>query len=241
MRRPRRTPRCRSAVAARSRPHRLPTIVMAAVPAASSRRAPPTTRTRPARRLLARASTPAAGPAGVTPRAAGGSGDELRATRVPRVLLLGERPVQHAVQCRAPANRTRIGLQVRPQRLRLGAPPEGRGAGEALVEHARQRVAVRAAVDLLATDLLRGQVVERPDHLAGVHRVALGRLGDAEVREVGMARLVEQHVARLHVAMDEAAIVRGVECARDLCKHLDCPLGCELPFTLERRHAGRCP
>ncbi len=56
-----------------------------------------------------------------------------------------------------------------------------------------------------------------------------------------MAPLVEQHVARLYVAMDEAALVRGVECARDLCEHLDRPLRCELPFPLEQRHAGRCP
>jgi hypothetical protein len=48
-----------------------------------------------------------------------------------------------------------------------------------------------------------------------------------------MAPLVEQHVARLHVAMDEAALVRGVECARDLREHLDRPLGRELPVPLE--------
>ena len=85
-----------------------PTSATAAVPAANGRRAPPATRRtgRPCR-LRARASTPAAAPAGASCERAGGSGDELRATGVPRVLLLGERPVQHAVQGRAPANRTR--------------------------------------------------------------------------------------------------------------------------------------
>ena len=56
----------------------------------------------------------------------------------------------------APVGEGRMGLvHVSPERFRIGVAPEGRTAGEALVHHAAQRVAVRASVHLVASDLLR--------------------------------------------------------------------------------------
>ncbi len=56
----------------------------------------------------------------------------------------------------------------------MAATSVGRANGglpvEALVEHAGERVEVGAAVDLLAADLLGGDVVERAERRAGLER-----------------------------------------------------------------------
>ena len=52
------------------------------------------------------------------------------------------------------------------------------------------------------------------------------RASDAEVRDLRAARLGEQHVLRLHVAMDETLLVREGKRPRDLERELDgLPLG----------------
>ena len=96
------------------------------------------------------------------------------------------------------------------------ASRERRVAGEQLVEHAAERVDVGAGVDPLAADLLGRDVVEGPDEGAGRGdagaRVDLA--GEPEVGEVGVlagARALDEDVARLDVAVDEPARVRGVE------------------------------
>ncbi len=108
----------------------------------------------------------------------------------------------------------------------LRVTPERRLPDETLVEHAAERVHVRASVDLLTGDLLGCDVVD------GAHEVAVvadaGFLGDppreAEVRQVdvvgavGAGAHVEQHVGGLHVAMHETARVGGIEGARHLCE-----------------------
>ena len=57
---------------------------------------------------------------------------------------------------------TEAGLTVADHRRNrdVARPPEGDGAREALVEEARQRVHVRARVDVLVADLLRRDVVD---------------------------------------------------------------------------------
>ena len=81
--------------------------------------------------------------------------------RVALAGLLREPPVQHRIQRRIALERRRLLAQVRPHRLGRRLAAERRRAGEALVEHAGERVAVGAPVDRLAADLLRGEVVER--------------------------------------------------------------------------------
>ena len=64
--------------------------------------------------------------------------------------------------------RGRLLLHVRPERLGLRPAPEGRRAGQALIEHASQRIAVGATVDRLRADLpvsalVGGAVAENHD------------------------------------------------------------------------------
>ena len=82
---------------------------------------------------------------------------------------------------------------------------EGRLSRQTLVEHAGERVFVRAPIHLRALDLLGGQVVERADQLAGLGGGATQLLGQAEVAQVGMPVGGQQDVGRLDVSVDESA------------------------------------
>ena len=97
-----------------------------------------------------------------TAEAEGGTGglDQLSAGGIALVAFLGQRSLQDVVE-RGIGQPRRLLLHVCPQRLRLALAAEGRRAGEAFVEHAGQRVAVRATVDRVAADLLGGHVVQR--------------------------------------------------------------------------------
>ncbi len=154
---------------------------------------------------------------------------ELAAGRVALLGILGERAGDDRVEGRRKlrplgAERRRLPLEVREHDRDVRLALEGRLAGEAFVEHAAERVDVGAPVHVLAGDLLGGDVVDRPHEVAVVAGPALvgESLREAEVREVGVVRAVEagagveQHVGGLHVAMDEATRMRGVESARHL-------------------------
>ena len=89
--------------------------------------------------------------------------------------------------------------------------------GERLVEHAAERIDVRAGVHLLAADLLRGGVVDGADEQAGLgQRVLGGVLGEAEVGQVDVFLGPDQDVGGLDVTVHEAARMRGIERRRDL-------------------------
>ena len=80
----------------------------------------------------------------------------------------------------------------------------------ALVEHHAQRIEVGAMVEPTATGLLGAHVVRR----AADHARLVALLGEHREAEVGELRLVarrQQHVGRLHVAMDDPLMVRVVE------------------------------
>jgi hypothetical protein len=103
----------------------------------------------------------------------------------------------------------------------IGLTGERQLTGQALEHDAAQRVHVGAAVGRFAHDALRREVPDRAGELIAHGRVA-GRdhvLGQAEVREVDVLATVlvgDQRVARLDVAVDQAARVCGVECRREL-------------------------
>src|SRR4029453_7015183 len=99
-------------------------------------------------------------------------------------------------------------------------------AGEALVEHAAQRVDVGTGVDGFGADLLGGDVVHRADEVPGGglpgHR--RGALGEPEVGEVDMVGVFpagargDEDVPRLHVPVDQPAGVGRVQRGADLAE-----------------------
>jgi hypothetical protein len=108
--------------------------------------------------------------------------------------------------------------ELRPQ---LGVLPLGRErdvAGEHEEEQSAERIHVDAGVGALAADLLRRGEVGRahPMAVAGRGAVAAEGRDEAEVGQVRVVVRVDQHVARLDVAVHEAGPVGGVECRRDL-------------------------
>src|SRR5215510_3747553 len=93
-----------------------------------------------------------------------GRADELDARAIAPLWILGHRPGDHGVEgarnLRAfGARGGRFLVHVGPHQLQLALTRERGLAREALVEDAAQRVLVRPAVEGLAPDLLRGEIV----------------------------------------------------------------------------------
>ena len=86
---------------------------------------------------------------------------------------------------------------------------EGRLADRHLVEHDAERVDVAPGVDPLALGLLGREVGGRAHDGAGLGQALLGvdGPGDPEVGDLDLAVGGDQHVARLHVAVDHAVAV----------------------------------
>ena len=146
----------------------------------------------------------------VQPERAAGDRDELDAGRVTLGRVLRERLGQHVFEARRCG---RSLLEVCVEGRDLGAAPEGRRPGEALVEDAGERVLVGATVDLVAADLFGRNVVARPERADGVQRRChfAERPGQTEVGEVDVLVLIEEQVRGLDVAVDEPARVCRVE------------------------------
>src|SRR5262249_20302348 len=116
-------------------------------------------------------------------------------------------------------------VQGRPEDRHLRVLAKRRLAGERLVEDAAQRVDVRAAIDGLALDLLRGDVVDRAHEVSRVGQRALFRRvrGKAEVAQIDVVRGIDtalardQDVAGFDVPAEEPTRkASGVERARHL-------------------------
>ena len=138
------------------------------------------------------------------------------------LLLLRGGPGDHLVAPRGRsgariADRGQWVAQVAIEQRGERAVRERMGGREHLEHDDPERVDVRPRRGGVEADLLGRQVRGRaPDHRP---RAALGGSGvqrDAEVRQVGVPFLVEEHVAGLHVAVDDALAVRRGERGRDL-------------------------
>ena len=155
-----------------------------------------------------------------------------RAQRLPRARrplsgLLGQHPPQHVVErvreARAGVGRRRRRLEaMRPQRRDLGVARERDAAGERLEQHAAERIDVGGGRRGRAVQQLGRDVVDGADPAAGRRAgVARGQvLAGAEVRQPRVIA-VEQDVRGLDVAMDDAALMSGVQCRRHLLEQLD--------------------
>ena len=88
---------------------------------------------------------------------------------------------------------------------------EGRVAGEQAIQDGAGGIDVGGGADLvrLAGGLFGGHVGGGPQHLAGHGQIAdpFDLLGEAEVGDLGAAVLVQQDVAGLEVAVNDAALV----------------------------------
>ena len=122
----------------------------------------------------------------------------------------------------------------RPQEelgLSLGLPRQR--AGHRLVHEHAEREEIRASVDLDALDVLGRDVTGRPEHLLREReRGCVDDLGDAEVGELDavarlrcvegtVARIEQEHVLGLEVAVDDAGFVRARERGADLLGDAD--------------------
>jgi hypothetical protein len=105
-------------------------------------------------------------------------------------------------------------------------------SGEHLVEHDAEAVEIGQSIDVLAATLLGRHVGERADD-AAVARHALRplRARDAEIHDLEQARIGEDQVRRLDVAMHDSHLVRIGKAVRRLRDH------CERLFQAERRAA----
>ena len=88
---------------------------------------------------------------------------------------------------------------------------EGRPARERLEQRRAQRVQVGGGADRRAADLLGRHVRERAQEAARLRLAEVGEVRAAEVAELRVAGGVEEDVRGLHVAVNDAALVRRAQ------------------------------
>ncbi len=132
----------------------------------------------------------------------------------------------------------RIGLEQRSQDVGRSVPlaREGEVPGDHLVYHDAEAEYVGACVHLHAPSLLRRHVHHRPDDCAGLgegasrrrrfghqsgERKALGQLGETKVEKLYHAIRSDHDVLGFDVAVNDAVLVSGGECACDLYRHVE--------------------
>ena len=103
----------------------------------------------------------------------------------------------------------------------VGRSIEGLLAGEDLVADDGERVLIGPAIDLQPLGLLRRHVVRSPDDRAGPGelRSTLHRLRDAEVGKHHPTVFVQHDVGRLHVAVNDPALMGVAQRERGLPQH----------------------
>ena len=116
-------------------------------------------------------------------------------------------------------------LEDRHADLREALAREGQGAGHHVVEERAQAEDVRARVQLLPAHLLGRHVQHRADQHAVLGDAGLvPRAGDAEVEQLEEAVVLEQHVARLQVPVDQSwTIARASESWQAMRRHSSYP------------------
>lgn len=116
--------------------------------------------------------------------------------------------------------------------------PIWRGSGQALMEHAGQRIDVGTLIHFGVGKPLRGHVPPGPHRAADLRQFLVGRrTGDPEVHQVNEVILGHQDVFRFHIPMHHAGRVGGVQCGGDLMHQRHRPRGCHRtePFQQQRQ------
>ena len=160
-----------------------------------------------------------------------GGVDELAAASVALVRTLGQHPAEHLIDLRRqvrPQHRRHRGrlLHMRPDDRRVQVLLKRNPPGQALIQHAAQRILISQPQHRRPPDLLRRHVIDRAQELprrrqpAARHRV----LGDPEVRQVHVIRVavvaapLDQQVPRLDVPVHQPLTVRGIQRPRGLAQ-----------------------
>ena len=159
------------------------------------------------------------------PRVAGGIveraaqvADQLHGGRIAGARILRERSLEDAIQLpgqgrvrRLRRRHGRVDVRERLGSRRLGG--ERAPSREELPGDDRECVAVTRRRRPLALRLLRRQVAGRSEDRPRLReRGQADRARNAEVRHVDATAPVQQEIGGLHVAMDDARRVRGIEC-----------------------------
>jgi hypothetical protein len=147
-------------------------------------------------------------------RRAAGDVAQGRGARVARARVLGHRRLDDLARRRRDVRRQRRRLvpDVAHGDLERVLPLERPAAGQTLVGHHAERVHVGQRRGALPGGLLGRDVGRGAEHRSGRGELAdHGRAGDAEVGEHQGAVRPHQQVARLHVPVNDALLVRGVQ------------------------------
>ena len=143
--------------------------------------------------------------------------------------------------------RLRCGRHMLHQQFAETAAIEGKLSAQHLVAHDANRVEIAASVDLgLRGRLLRRHVVRRTHHRSDLRqagpRLQRVRPRDTEVGEhCATARIVDQDVVRLDVAVHDALPVRVIQCVGHLRQHRAGRLDIENRFPLDSRRQRLTP
>jgi len=130
------------------------------------------------------------------------------ARRSPRQAAQDERREQRRHRRRPRAVRRRAPLQPRRD---IGRGARGPLPDQHLVEHQPERVQIAARVHRPARRLLGRHVARRAQGALGERRVVVEAARDAEVGEHHAPAPLEQHVARLEIAVDHPGRVGGAQ------------------------------
>ena len=119
----------------------------------------------------------------------------------------------------ASAGKRRLFLADTAQQVRLVFSPKRRIAGQQFVEDGAQREHVATRIQILrAAGLLRREVLRGSRNVSGL-RKALARAliqGQAEIQQLGLQVRADQNIARLQIAVDDAALMQEMHGQRHL-------------------------
>ena len=108
-----------------------------------------------------------------------------------------------------------------------------RAAGQRVEKRGAEAEDVAAVILLVLQDLFRRDIVGRGPNFRAFVRSALGEEGETEVHDLRGAAFGEKDVRGLHIAMDQAEVLRGAQSLGDLMADAQCIAFRELAFLAD--------